>query len=145
MDADDRFSPRPLAGWFKFAAIGSVLWFMLGCAMYLYEVTLDPAQLPLDMRAMMLAIPEWMWAAFAIAVWVGLAGAVLLLMRKRAAVPLLGVSLLAQLVQNSAYLLHPPLREVTESDALLLPIIILAISWTVFWFAYHSRKRGWLS
>lgn len=145
MDADDRYAPQPLAGWFKFAAIASVVWYMLGCGMYLFDVTLDPATLPLDQRAMMEAVPTWMYAAFAIAVWVGLAGAVLLLLRKKLAVPLIGISLVAAIVQNSAYLLDPELRGVVESDMLLIPIVILAVTWTVFWFAWHSRKRGWLS
>jgi hypothetical protein len=145
MDADDRYVPQPLAGWFKIAAIASVVWFMLGCANYLYEVMLDPATLPLDQRAMMEAAPTWMYAAFAVAVWVGLIGAVLLLLRKKLSVPLLGISLIAVLVQFSAYFLDPQLREVVGSDMLLIPIIIVAVTWTVFWFAWHSRNRGWLS
>ena len=145
MDADHRYAPQPLAGWFKFGAIASVVWFMLGCANYLYEVTLDPAALPLDQRAMMEAAPTWMFAAFATAVWIGLAGAVLLLLRKKLSVPLLGVSLVAVLVQFSAYFLDPQLRGVVGSDMLLIPIIIVAVTWTVFWFAWHSKKRGWLS
>ena len=145
MNRDDPYTAEPLARWFKPAAIASLLWMMLGCAMYLIEVTMDPAALPVDQRAMIEAIPSWMWAAFAVAVWVGLAGAVMLLLRKKLAVPLLGISLIAMLVQNSAYLIDPQLREAASSDSLLLPIIIVAITWTVFWFAYHSRKRGWLS
>jgi hypothetical protein len=145
MGADDRYAPQPVAGWFKVAAIASVVWFVLGCANYLYEVMLDPATLPLDQRAMMEAAPTWMFAAFAVAVWVGLVGALLLLLRKKLSVPLLGISLVAVLVQFSAYFLDPQLRGVVGSDMLLIPIIIVAVTWTVFWFAYHSRKRGWLS
>lgn len=145
MATDDQYAPQPLAGWFKFAAIGSVVWYMLGCANYLYEVMLDPATLPVDQRAMMEAAPTWMYAAFAVAVWVGLVGSVLLLLRKKLAVPLLAVSLVAVLIQFSAYFLDPELRESMSSDMLLIPIIIVAVTWTVFWFAYHSRKRGWLS
>ena len=142
--SDDPYRPQPLARWFWIAAIFSLLWFALGCAMYLYEVTLDPKTLPLDQRAMMEAIPSWMWGAFAAAVWVGLAGAVMLLMRRRLAVPLLGISLAACIVQNSAYFIDPRLRDVVPTDTLVLPIVIVAITWTIFWFAYHSRKRGWL-
>ena len=145
MDADDRYAPQPLASWFRIAAIGSVVWFLLGCANYLYQVMLDPATLPLDQRAVIEAAPVWMYAAFAIAVWVGLAGSVLLLLRKKASVPMLGVSLLAVLVQFSGYLLVPGLREAMRSDMLLVPIIVVAVTWTVFWFAWHSQKRGWLS
>jgi hypothetical protein len=145
MQNDARYQPQPLARWFKPAAIASLLWYLLGCANYLFEVTLDVASLPADQRAMIEAAPTWMYAAFAVAVWIGLIGAVLLLLRKRLAVPLLAVSLIGVLVQFSAYFLHPPLREAVDSDMLLIPIIIVALTWTVFWFAYHSNKRGWLS
>ena len=145
MEADNHYAPQPIARWFKFAAIASILFMILGCVAYLMQVTTDPATLPLDQRAMVEAAPTWMWAAFATAVWVGLAGAVLLLLRKKLAVPLLGVSLLAVLVQFSAYFIVPGLRELMSSDSLLIPIVIVAVVWTIFWFAWHSRKRGWLS
>ena len=144
MEADDRYAPQPIAGWFKWAAIASALFMALGCVAYLMEVTTDPATLPLDQRAMMEAAPTWMWAAFAVAVWIGLIGAVMLVLRKKLAVPLLGISMIAVLVQNSAYLVDPQLRSVVGSDMLLIPLIIVAVTWTIFWFAWHSRKRGWL-
>lgn len=145
MENQDPYRVQPVAGWFKWAALASLVWYLLGCANYLIQVTLDPATLPLEQRAMIEAAPKWMYAAFAVAVWVGLVGAILLVMRKRLAVPLLTVSLLAVLVQFSAYFLHAPLREAMSSDMLLVPIIIVAVTWTVFWFAYHSNKRGWLN
>ena len=141
---DDHYSPRPVAGWFKLAAIASVLWLAIGCALYLYEVSLDPAKLPLDERAMYDALPTWMWAAFAIAVWVGLAGTVLLFLRRKLAEPLMLVSLIASLAQNSAYFINSKLRGTLGSEEFLLPIILVAVEWTIFWFARHSRQRGWL-
>lgn len=138
------FGARPVPKWFGVAAILSVLWMLLGCGMYLFEVTLDPATLPTDSRAMVEAIPVWMWAAFATAVWVGLAGAVLLLMRRRLAVPLLGISVLAMLVQNSAYLVDPRLREAVPPASLALPVIDIAITVAVFLFARQAQRKGWL-
>ncbi|MFC7536576.1 hypothetical protein ACFQPG_04260 [Sphingomonas sp. GCM10030256] len=144
MTEADTYAPRPVAGWFKPAAIATAVWMMFGCAVYLYQVTVDPAELPLDQRAMLDAAPTWMWGAFAIAVWVGLAGAVMLLMRRKIAEPLLLVSLIAVLVQFSAYFLDPELRQSMSSDQLLMPIIVVALGWTIYFFARHSRMRGWL-
>lgn len=141
---DQRYATRPLARWFWLGAAASLLFMATGCLFYVMHVTIDPATLPLDQRAMMEAVPWWMTAAYAVAVWVGLAGAVMLLMRRKIAQPLLLVSLLAVLVQFSAYFVDPQLREVTHSDGLFIPIVILLLSWTVFWFARHSRQRGWL-
>ena len=144
MQERDPYAPQPLARWFMPAAIASLLFMLLGCASYLMQVTIDPATLAADQRAIMEAAPTWMYAAFAVAVWVGLAGAVLLVMRRKLAEPLLLVSLLAVLVQFSAYFIDPELREAMPSDGLLIPIVIVALTWTIYWFARHSRMRGWL-
>jgi hypothetical protein len=60
---DDHYSPRPVAGWFKFAAIASVLFMAIGCAGYLASVLTDPSSLPADQRNLMAARPRWMLAA----------------------------------------------------------------------------------
>jgi hypothetical protein len=144
MNGENPYSTRPVTRWFMPAAIASLIWYLLGCASYLYQVTLDPASLAVEQRAMVEAAPQWMYAAFAVAVWVGLIGAILLVLRRASAVPLLAVSLIAVMIQFSAYFVHRPLAESMGSDMLLVPIIIVAVTWTVFWFAYHSKKRGWL-
>ena len=139
-----RHTEQPLPGWFRIAAIGSVIWYLLGCASYLYQVTVDPAGLPADQRAMLEAAPTWMYAAFAIGVWVGLAGAIMLLMRKRLAPTLLLVSLVAAIAQFAAYFADPELRAVVSSGGLTIPAVIIAISALVTWFAHRARRRGWL-
>ena len=95
---DDPYSPRPIAGWFIIAAVASVLFMGLGCISYLMHVFANPANMPLDQRAAYEAEPAWVTGAYAVAVWVGLIGAVLLVLRRRAAEWLLLVSLLAVLV-----------------------------------------------
>lgn len=144
MDHADPYAPRPLAGWFKPAAIASTLWMMAGCAAYLMDVTTDHASLPADQRVIAEAVPLWMKAAYGAAVWSGLAGAVMLLLRRKLAEPLLLLSLVASVIMFSAFFLVPGLRENMSSDQLLVPIAVVALGWTIFWFARHSRMRGWL-
>jgi hypothetical protein len=131
-------------GWFTIAAIGTVLWELAGCALYLMRVTTDPASLPTDQRAIFQATPGWVLAAFAVAVWVGLAGAVLLLLRRRIAEPLLLASLAALIVQNSALVLDPGLRNLVASDDLLVPFVIIVVSYGVWHLARVAKKQGWL-
>lgn len=133
---------RTVSRGYWIGAVLSTLWMAIGCFMYLYEVTLDPATLAPDVRAMTEAIPDWMWAAFALSVWVGLAGTVMLLLRRRLAVPLIGFSILAELVQNSAYFIDPELQAATPAGGLWLPAIITAITFGVFLFALNASKRG---
>ena len=137
-------SDPPAPSWFPVAAIAAVLWEMIGCVMYLMQVSVDRATLPVDQRAMWDAAPTWMMAAYAVAVWVGLVGAIFLLRRHRLAEPLLLISLVAVIVQFSALLLVPQLRNLTTSDALFLPAMILVVSTVLYQFARTARLSGWL-
>jgi len=141
---DEQSAPQPVAGWFKLAALASIAFMAFGCVSYLMQVTADREKLPIDQRAMLDAAPTWMWAAFAIAVWIGLAGAIALYMRKRVAVRLLAISLIAVLVQFSSYLIVEQLRDLMALDGFAIPVVIVVLTWTVFWFAWHSQKKGWL-
>lgn len=141
---DDRFSPRPVAAWFMVAAVASLLFMILGCASYLMHVFADPSAMPLDQRAAYAAEPAWVTGVYAIAVWVGLAGAILLVMRRKLAEPSLLVSLLATLLWLAGLVLVRDLRENMSANDLLVAIVVTALTWTVYWFARHSRLRGWL-
>ena len=85
-----------------------------------------------------------MIAAYAIAVWVGLLGTVMLLLRRRLAQPLLLVSLVAAIVTFLPYAVVPQVRDNITTNDIAVAIVVLAITWTIFWFARHSVQRGWL-
>ena len=141
---DDEFKPRPVAGWYMPAAVASLLFMALGCIMYLLHIFADPAAMPLDQRAAYEAEPTWVTAAFALAVWVGAAGALMLVLRRKYAEMLLTVSLVAVLVWLAGLLLVTGLRENMSANDLLVAIVVTALTWTIFWFARHSRQRQWL-
>jgi hypothetical protein len=132
--------------WYWIAAIGALLFECLGCFFYLAEVRLTPEQiatLPLDQAAMLSARPAWYYAAFGVAVWVGLLGSLGLLFRKRWAVPMLLTSLIAVVAQFSAVFIVPQMRVVT-SDALLGPVAVFFICYGIFMLSRLAKRRGWL-
>jgi hypothetical protein len=133
--------------WYWVIAIATLLFELAGCFFYLVEVKMSAADLsalPIDQAAMLAARPGWYYVAFAIAVWIGLAGAVLLLLRRQWAVWVLLVSLVAAIVQFSSVLIVPGMRAITPSDALFVPIVIIVIAYAVWQFAKLSGRRGWL-
>ena len=133
--------------WYWAAAIAALLFELLGCFLYLVEVRMtaqEIAALPLDQGALLAARPSWFYAAFGIAVWVGLAGAVGLLLRKAWAAPLLLVSMIAAIVQFSSIVIVPEMRAATPSDALFLPLVIIACCYSIYMLARLAKRRGWL-
>lgn len=135
-------------GWYWAVAVLALLFELAGCFFYLVEVRMSAAEiaaLPLDQAALLSARPEWYYAAFGIAVWVGLIGAIGLFLRKSWAVWALLVSLVAAVVQFSSVFIVPEMRAITPSDALFLPIVIIIIAYGVWQFSRLAGRRGWLS
>ena len=141
---DDDYAPRPIARWYMVAAVASLLLTGLFCILYLMHVTADPAAMPLDQRAAYDVMPAWVIGAFGVGAWVGLGGAVLLLMKRKQAEVAMLVSLAGMLVWLAGSMVVAPLREAMSATDLLLIIVLVAVDWTIFWFARHSRMRGWL-
>ena len=136
--------PAVAPRWFTLAALAALAWEILGCAMYVMQVSVDPAALPADQRQMWDATPAWMTGAYAVVVWVGLVGAILLLMRRKLAEPLLLVSLIAVIVQFSGLLLLPEIRNLVSSDMLFLPFLIIVVCGVIWHLARRARRSGWL-
>lgn len=141
---EDPYRVRSVAGWFIIAAVASLLFMGLGCISYLMHVFANPATMPLDQRAAHEAEPAWVTGAYAVAVWIGLIGALLLVLRRKIAEWLLLLSLIAVLVWLAGLILVTQLRENMSANDLLVAMIVTALTWTVYWFARHSRQRGWL-
>jgi hypothetical protein len=141
---DEHYSPRPLARWYWLGAMAALLFMIVACAGFVIDVTTDPLSLPLDQRAVVMARPTWMVAAYGIAVWVGLAGSLMLLLRRKLAQPLMLVSLIAAIVTFLPYAVVPAVRDNITTNDIAAAIIVVAITWTIFWFARHSGQRGWL-
>lgn len=141
---DEGYAPQPIARWYMPAAIASLLFMLLGCGAYLVDVTANPATMPIDQRAAHEARPLWLLSVNAIAVWAGAAGALLLVLRRKLGEPLLLVSLVAVAVWFAGLMLVIRLRELLGTADIAVAIVVVVLTWTIFWFARHSRQRGWL-
>lgn len=141
---DDRYTPRPVASWFMLGAVASLLFMALGCIGLVMHVTADPSKLPLDQRALFEAEPQWVLAASSFGFVAGLIGSILLLLRRQAAARALLISLAGMLVWFAGMFATPRFRDLLTSDEIAALVVIVAMTWTIYWFARHSRQRGWL-
>lgn len=141
---DRRFAPQPLARWYMLTAIASLLIMALGCVGLAVHLGTDPARLPLDERALFEAEPAWVLAASAIGFAAGAAGALLLILRRRAAERLLLLSFAGMLVWIGGMFVTPDFRDLLSENQIAVVLVILAVTWTIYRFARHSRQRGWL-
>jgi len=141
---DDRFAPQPIARWYMAAAIVSFLVMLLPCIGALIHLTSDPATLPLDERAQFEAEPIWMVAAFGLTGLAGALGGLMLILRRRLAEQLLLVAVICAALWFAGLFINGRLRELLSTDQIAVAVVVVAIVWTIYWFARHSRMRGWL-
>ncbi|NSX33317.1 hypothetical protein HTK96_08035 [Brevundimonas vesicularis] len=90
------------------------------------------------------AMPGWMYLPWTLGVWGAVIGSVLLLLRRRWAVPAFGLSLLGALISLIyGKLIDPPPPAPPELAAMSwMPIVILLIAVLLFGYAFNMRERG---
>jgi hypothetical protein len=134
--------------WYYVVAGVLTLWALIGCYSYLAQVTMsaaDLAALPPAQRDMMAALPSWINAVYAIAVWSALAGAVCLLLRRKFARSAYLVSLVAIIVQFGWTLTALPIIQTMGfAEAAGFPIFIAVVGAISVWFAGKATTKGWL-
>ncbi|MGZ8281824.1 MAG: hypothetical protein ACXWUN_02585 [Allosphingosinicella sp.] len=133
--------------WFRIVGVFAVLWNLFGIWSYLAHVhVVAPMQeMTPEQQALEASVPVWVTAAFAVAVFSGLLGSVGLLMAKAWSKALLLLSLVCLLVQMGWMFFLSEALAVHGNQALVLPIVIIAVAALLVWVASLAGKRGWLS
>jgi CHASE2 domain-containing sensor protein len=135
--------------WFWIASILGLLWNALGVFAYLGQAYMTDemkAALPEEQLQLMESTPAWVTAAFAIAVWGGLLGCIFLLVRKRWARPVFMVSLIGILLQIGYSVLMTNAMEVYGLiQALVMPVLVVAIGFLLYFFSGIAIKKLWIS
>ena len=134
--------------WFWVVSALALLWNLAGVANYLAQAYATPemlAAMPEHQREYMEQTPSWVIGCFAIAVWAGSIGSILLLIRKKIAYMVLILSLIGVLGQVSYSLIFSNAIEVYGPSGVILPIFIVGIGVYLVYFAKKSTANGWLS
>ena len=131
--------------WFTPVAILALLWNLLGASAYLMDVTISPeavAKLSEAERAMYASRPAWFVAAYACAVWFGVAGSLGLLWRKRWAKPMFLLSLLGLIAQDIALFSRTEVRG--DVVVMLLQTVVFLIAVSLWVLAAKSERERWI-
>jgi hypothetical protein len=124
----------------------ALLWNGFGCYDYLMSVTANAAylaKLPADAVAYQQALPAFVTAFWALGVWGGLAGALLLLMRSRYAVWAFALSLIGA-VCGLGYQMFMTTRpaSMTAGAGAIIPWVIIAIAAFQLWYSRSLERKG---
>lgn len=135
------------ATWFWVVSAIALVWNAMGVIAYIAQVTMSAEALqalPENERALYESAPAWATAAFAIAVWGGALGSILLLIRKKWATAVLIISFVGIIVQMIHSFFIANSIEVYGLGGLVMPLMILIAGAYLIWFSRKSTAKGWL-
>ncbi|MDU8887101.1 hypothetical protein RXV94_13100 [Yeosuana sp. MJ-SS3] len=128
--------------WFWIVSVIALVWNGMGVNAYLqqaYNTESFREMYPPEQLEIIANHPAWLTAAFAIAVFGGALGSITLLLRKKWAVTLFLISLIAVIVQMG----YAFINDQVTSMVMVLMIIVFAIF--LVWFSRKSAAKGWIS
>ena len=134
--------------WFRVVGWVALVWNLLGVMNYIMQVTMSQEALnalPEGQRELMAARPSWVTGAFAIAVFAGALGCGALIMRKKLALPLLGLSLVAVVAQQIYFWFMSNALSFMSGAQLLPVLLVLPIAIYLVYLARSATEKGWLS
>ena len=149
---------QPAPGWYWVVSIIGLLWNLLGVLIFFWytvfmEMMMTPevlAAVPEAERAqmeqqmqMLAATPLWVNVAYGIAVFGGLLGCLLLLMKRKLAVPVFGLSLAGVVAQNVYGLGMAKSQEILGATAFIVPSIVVVFGIILLMTAIKAKNEGW--
>jgi hypothetical protein len=133
--------PAPAPGWLRIVAVLGLLWNLFGVYQYLTVVGVVAGA---DADAVA-AMPSWVTAAFAVAVFGGALGCLGLLMLKRWAKSLLLLSVLGVVAMDVWMFVLSGLAGTIPGAELAVTVTVLLVAILLVWLAYNADRKGWLS
>ena len=134
--------------WFKISIGAAFLWTLAGVYAYYSDVTMTEETLAAMSEAQQSVYdtrPGWLVGVYAIAVFTGLAGAILLALRKKLATPLFGVSLAAIIVQMGYVLFGMNAITTLGASAAIFPAVITILGAAMLWLSMSASGKGWIN
>jgi hypothetical protein len=133
---------------FWIIGILALLWNIIGVYLWLYEYFLMTqemrAALPPEQVEIMANAPSWSMYVYAIAVISGLLASVLLLLRKKLAVGVFMLSLLAVLVLQLYWIFAMDIVEKMGPQSLIMPLIVITIAIFEYFYSKGAARNGWI-
>ncbi|MDT0551917.1 hypothetical protein [Urechidicola vernalis] len=138
---------KPTTGFWVISVI-ALIWNLMGVMAYIGQAYMTDealSALPEAEQALYENIPAWATAAFAIAVFGGALGSLLMLLKKKMASTIFTISMLGIIVQMIYNLFMSKATEVYGPGGMVMPIMVIIIGAFLVWYSKKATSNGWLS
>lgn len=134
--------------WYWIVSAIALFWNGMGVIQYLgqaYNTDSFREQYTSEQLELMANTPTWVTAAFALAVFCGIAGAIALFLRKKWAYHLFLISLLAVIAQMVYNLFIIDSVAIYGPGAAAMTAMIIVFALLLLWFSKKAIAKGWIS
>lgn len=138
---------KPSASFWVISII-ALLWNLMGVNAYLqqaFQTDAFKAMYNEEQLKMITEAPSWATGAFAIAVFGGVLGCILLLIRKQSAKTIFIISLLGILVQMYYNFFVIDSIAVYGPGAMAMPIMVILFAVFLIWYTNFCTKKNWIA
>ena len=132
--------------WVLIAGVALILWNLMGSIMFVLDMMKTPEDLlalPEDQQKLWAQMPAWAWAAYGVGTIGGLLAAIGIVIRKRWAVHLALVSVVAIVVNFFPAFFMSEGVDVWQPKFFVFPLVIFVIALLQLWLARTANQRGW--
>lgn len=132
---------------FWIVSVVALIWNLMGIMAFIGQMMITPealALLPPEQQELYSNVPLWATIAFGVAVWGSALGCVLLLVRKKLAMPVLSIALAGILVQMVHSLAISKSIEVYGPGGMIMPMMVILIGGFLVWYSRKATAMGWL-
>ena len=143
---NDQSTKTPVIFWA--ISIVGLLWNGFGVVNWARQTFMTEAflaALPEEQLVLFENVPMWLTAVFAIAVITGTLGCVGLLMKKKWAVPVFLVSLIAIIIQMGYSMTLAEYRDVMGPMFFMFPLVLILVGALLYYYAKRLAGKGFLN
>lgn len=132
---------------FWIVSVLALVWNLMGVMAFIGQMMITPEALAMLSPAeqeLYSNVPLWATIAFGVAVWGSVLGCILLLLRKRLAMPVLSIAFAGILVQMVHSLAISKSIEVYGPGGMIMPVLVILIGGFLVWYSRKATALGWL-
>ncbi len=134
---------------FWIIAVLALLWNLIGVFFWVSEYFLMTEEMrgtySTEELGLINSAPSWIMYVYAIAVFGGVLASIMLLMRKKMATGLFGISLIAILIVQGYWIFAMDIVGVMGPQSLIMPLIVIAIAIFEYFYSKGAARNGWLA
>lgn len=134
--------------WFRIVVILGVIWNVMGLLSFFFEATMSTeleATLPKEQQGLRTHYSTWTYVVYAAAVFCGTIGSLGLMIKRKWAMHLLLVSMLAVYVQMGHSIFVVKAYEIVGMSQMFMPVLVIIIATLLYMLSKKAANKGWIS